>query len=127
MGFDDTPESGYFLPALTTVRQDFGEVGRRSVARLLLTLVDGEPVERHLVVPAELVVPPGTAPPHAENGTSHQLISASTSSNAPATAHDDDGAAAAAPARAGAVRPRAGQRLAPTMAVAAGWPRPMAS
>ena len=41
VGFDDTPESGYFLPALTTIRQDFGEVGRRSV-ELVLSLMDGE-------------------------------------------------------------------------------------
>ena len=41
VGFDDTPESGYFLPPLTTVRQDFGEVGRRCV-QLLLSLVDGD-------------------------------------------------------------------------------------
>ena len=41
VGFDDTPESGYFVPALTTVRQDFGEVGRRCV-ELLLSLMDGQ-------------------------------------------------------------------------------------
>jgi DNA-binding LacI/PurR family transcriptional regulator len=62
VGFDDTPESGYFLPPLTTVRQDFGEVGRRSV-EILLSLADGEPVERHLVVPAELIVRASAAPP----------------------------------------------------------------
>ena len=45
VGFDDTPESGYFLPPLTTIRQDFGEVGRRSV-QLLLSLADGAPAER---------------------------------------------------------------------------------
>jgi DNA-binding LacI/PurR family transcriptional regulator len=62
VGFDDTPESGYFLPPLTTVRQDFGEVGRRSV-QLLLSLTDGTPMDRHVVVPAELVVRASTAPP----------------------------------------------------------------
>jgi DNA-binding LacI/PurR family transcriptional regulator len=62
VGFDDTPESGYFLPPLTTIRQDFGEVGRRSV-ELLLSLADGDPVERHVVVPAALVVRASTAPP----------------------------------------------------------------
>jgi DNA-binding LacI/PurR family transcriptional regulator len=62
VGFDDTPESGYFLPPLTTIRQDLGEVGRRSV-ELLLSLADGEPVERHVIVPAELVVRASTAPP----------------------------------------------------------------
>ncbi len=62
VGFDDTPESGYFLPPLTTIRQDFGEVGRRCV-QLLLSLADGEPVDRHVVVPAELVGRASTAPP----------------------------------------------------------------
>jgi DNA-binding LacI/PurR family transcriptional regulator len=62
VGFDDTPESGYFLPALTTIRQDFGEVGRRSV-ELVLSLMDGEPAARHVVVPAQLVVRESAAPP----------------------------------------------------------------
>ena len=62
VGFDDTPESGYFLPPLTTIRQDFSEVGRGSV-ELLLSLADGDPVERHVVVPAELVIRSSTAPP----------------------------------------------------------------
>ncbi|GAB3572974.1 LacI family DNA-binding transcriptional regulator [Leifsonia lichenia] len=35
VGFDDIPEAAYFAPPLTTVRQDFAELGRRCVARLL--------------------------------------------------------------------------------------------
>jgi DNA-binding LacI/PurR family transcriptional regulator len=62
VGFDDTPESAYYLPPLTTIRQDFGEVGRRSV-QLLLSLLEGTPVERHVVVPAVLVERQSTAPP----------------------------------------------------------------
>jgi len=62
VGFDDTPESGYFVPALTTIRQDFGEVGRRCV-ELLLSLMDGTVGEHHIVVPAELVVRESSAPP----------------------------------------------------------------
>jgi DNA-binding LacI/PurR family transcriptional regulator len=62
VGFDDTPESSYFLPALTTIRQDFGEVGRRSV-ELVLSLMDGNAAERHIVVPGHLVVRESTAPP----------------------------------------------------------------
>ena len=61
VGFDDTPESSYFLPALTTIRQDFGEVGRRSV-ELVLSLMDGEVVERHTVVPAQRVLRESAAP-----------------------------------------------------------------
>ena len=29
VGFDDQPESAYFMPPLTTVRQDFEELGKR--------------------------------------------------------------------------------------------------
>jgi DNA-binding LacI/PurR family transcriptional regulator len=61
VGFDDTPESAYFLPPLTTIRQDFGEVGRSSVG-LLLALADGAATERHVVIPAALVVRASTAP-----------------------------------------------------------------
>lgn len=34
VGFDDTPRSAYFTPALTTVRLDFTELGRAAFARL---------------------------------------------------------------------------------------------
>jgi DNA-binding LacI/PurR family transcriptional regulator len=64
VGFDDTPESAYFIPALTTIRQDFGEVGRRCVA-LLRDLMDGNGGNGHPVVPAELIVRESTAPPPA--------------------------------------------------------------
>ena len=43
VGFDDMPESGYFLPPLTTVHQDFAELGRRSVD-LLVARLAGAPV-----------------------------------------------------------------------------------
>ena len=35
VGFDDVPEAAHSWPPLTTVRQDFPELGRRCVARLL--------------------------------------------------------------------------------------------
>jgi LacI family transcriptional regulator len=35
VGFDDIPEAEFLVPPLTTVRQDFGEVGRRCMAALL--------------------------------------------------------------------------------------------
>jgi len=62
VGFDDTPESSYFLPSLTTIRQDFGEVGRRSV-ELVLSLMDAPVAERHVVVPAQLVLRESAASP----------------------------------------------------------------
>ena len=41
VGFDDIPEAAYFLPPLTTVRQDFIEMGRRSLRMLLATIETG--------------------------------------------------------------------------------------
>lgn len=35
VGFDDIPEAAHFYPPLTTVRQDFNELGRHCVARLI--------------------------------------------------------------------------------------------
>lgn len=69
VGFDDIPEAAYFTPPLTTVRQDFSELGKRCL-RLLLAQIEGsdEPLEGsepqpegseqppRLVVPPELVV-----------------------------------------------------------------------
>ncbi|MEQ4719183.1 LacI family DNA-binding transcriptional regulator [Nonomuraea sp. B19D2] len=60
-GFDDIPESAYFWPPLTTVRQDFGEVGRHAFHLLLDRMAGTEPDRRRLVEP-ELVVRESTAP-----------------------------------------------------------------
>lgn len=57
VGFDDVPEAGFYSPALTTVRQDFAEAGRRAVALLL-----GESSVPPSVHP-ELVVRRSTAAP----------------------------------------------------------------
>jgi DNA-binding LacI/PurR family transcriptional regulator len=63
VGFDDIPEAAYFTPPLTTVRQEFSEVGRRSVA-LLLRRLEGEPPRPlKVVVDADLIVRASTAPP----------------------------------------------------------------
>jgi DNA-binding LacI/PurR family transcriptional regulator len=55
VGFDDIPEAAYFTPPLTTVRQDFAELGRRCL-HLLLGRIDGEEVPVRAVVAPELVV-----------------------------------------------------------------------
>jgi len=61
VGFDDIPEAAYFTPPLTTVRQDFPELGRRCL-HVLLARIEGEPrsIERVVVAP-ELVVRASTA------------------------------------------------------------------
>ena len=52
----DIPEAPYFLPPLTTVRQDFDEVGSRSV-RLLLRMIDtGEALPSAPRVEPQLIV-----------------------------------------------------------------------
>ncbi|HCU49263.1 MAG TPA: LacI family transcriptional regulator [Micromonosporaceae bacterium] len=66
VGFDDIPEAGFLLPPLTTIRQDFDEVGRRSMATLL-QLLDTD--ETNSVPPTATPVEPtlvqrqSTAPP----------------------------------------------------------------
>lgn len=40
VGFDDVPYARHLRPALTTVRQDFGELGRRAI-RLLIDEIEG--------------------------------------------------------------------------------------
>ncbi|MGW1780323.1 LacI family DNA-binding transcriptional regulator [Streptomyces sp. NPDC002143] len=57
VGFDDIPESEFFAPPLTTVRQDFATVGRRGIA-LLLELIEGRPpaTANRLAIEPQLVV-----------------------------------------------------------------------
>jgi DNA-binding LacI/PurR family transcriptional regulator len=55
VGFDDIPEAAYLLPPLTTVRQDFAEVGRRSIERLL-TMINGEPLSDAPAIQPQLIV-----------------------------------------------------------------------
>lgn len=62
VGFDDVPEAPFYDPALTTIRQDFGEVGRRSVALLLGQISSGARSTERLVVGSQLVVRDSTAP-----------------------------------------------------------------
>jgi DNA-binding LacI/PurR family transcriptional regulator len=60
VGFDDIPEAAYFTPPLTTVRQDFAELGKRCL-ELLLARIEGAEQSVRLVVPPELVVRESTA------------------------------------------------------------------
>ena len=62
VGFDDIPGAAYLRPGLTTIRQDFAEVGRRCMEHLLARMHGGTP-ERGGVVLPELVVRGSTAPP----------------------------------------------------------------
>ncbi|MDQ0894807.1 LacI family DNA-binding transcriptional regulator [Agromyces ramosus] len=62
IGFDDIPEAAHFWPPLTTVRQDFAELGRRCVALLLGDLDPAAPDYRGTIVP-ELIVRASTGAP----------------------------------------------------------------
>ena len=60
VGFDDEVGAGYFVPPLTTVRQDFDALGREAI-RVLAAEMAGAPVaSAH--IPAELVVRASTTP-----------------------------------------------------------------
>lgn len=55
VGFDDIPEAAYFTPPLTTVRQDFTEVGRRCL-HLLVRQIESGDTPASIMVPPELIV-----------------------------------------------------------------------
>jgi DNA-binding LacI/PurR family transcriptional regulator len=65
VGFDDIPEAAYFAPPLTTVRQDFDDMGSRSVRLLLQMLETGQApptpaaVQPQLILRESTDVPPG--------------------------------------------------------------------
>jgi DNA-binding LacI/PurR family transcriptional regulator len=53
VGFDDVPESGYFIPPLTTVRPDFAAVATASLELLLAQMKAGRrPGERRILPPS---------------------------------------------------------------------------
>lgn len=62
VGFDDRDESAFFQPALTTVRLDFTEVGRRAVESVLAALRGKTSTTIPLIQP-ELKVRDSTRPP----------------------------------------------------------------
>jgi DNA-binding LacI/PurR family transcriptional regulator len=64
VGFDDVPEAPYFVPPLTTVRQDFSALGTRAL-HLLMDLIMGaaqaqpiRPIEPDLIVRSSSAPPP---------------------------------------------------------------------
>ncbi len=63
VGFDDVPEAGFYLPPLTTVRQDFGELGRRALRTLVDRMSGAIPGGRRVRVAPELIVRASAAGP----------------------------------------------------------------
>ncbi|GAA3862175.1 LacI family DNA-binding transcriptional regulator [Leifsonia kafniensis] len=62
VGFDDTEEASSFWPPLTTVHQDFSEVGRLCIAALLHEIETTSHETGTTIVPTRLVVRESTAP-----------------------------------------------------------------
>ncbi len=62
VGFDDIPEAAHFWPPLTTIRQDFTELGRRTVGRLVAE-IEGRAEESLGNIQPELIVRGSTATP----------------------------------------------------------------
>jgi len=65
VGFDDMAEASAFWPPLTTIHQDFAEVGRRCIEMLLREIDDHERGVGTSIVPTTLVLRSSTAPPPA--------------------------------------------------------------
>ena len=73
VGFDDTPETAYYDPPLTTVVQDFGLLGRKSLEELLRLIEEPQERFRHFVFQPQLTVR-GTSGP-APMGVNKGLLS----------------------------------------------------
>ncbi|GAA1986856.1 LacI family DNA-binding transcriptional regulator [Kitasatospora viridis] len=62
VGFDDIAEASSFIPPLTTVHQDFGEVGRRCVEGVLQQIRNRTAEHGTTLVPTRLVLRASTGP-----------------------------------------------------------------
>jgi DNA-binding LacI/PurR family transcriptional regulator len=63
VGFDDIPEAEYFSPPLTTMRQDFNELGRRALRLLVQKIAGGRADGPQPPVGTELIIRASTARP----------------------------------------------------------------
>lgn len=61
VGFDDVPEAPYFDPPLTTLRQEFGSIGRQAMALLLARIAGADDLES-VFLPLEFIVRESTGP-----------------------------------------------------------------
>ncbi len=65
VGFDDLDEAAFAYPPLTTLRQEFFEIGRAGIETLLEMVEGGGTGAKHAVVTPELIVRKSTAAPRA--------------------------------------------------------------
>jgi DNA-binding LacI/PurR family transcriptional regulator len=61
IGFDDVPDAAYFIPPLTTIRQDFTALGRRCIQAVVALINGGPAIEPEPLTPT-LVVRTSTGP-----------------------------------------------------------------
>lgn len=64
VGFDDLPDTNAYDPPLTTVHQDFAEVGRRSVDLVMQQIRARRSLPGRTLVATQLIVRNSTAPPN---------------------------------------------------------------
>ncbi|PJJ61363.1 LacI family DNA-binding transcriptional regulator [Compostimonas suwonensis] len=77
VGFDDIPEAAHFIPPLTTVRQDFVQLGFQ-IMSTLLGLIDDTDVPEFVHTEPQLIVRKSTAAPSASvSGRPASAVSAS--------------------------------------------------
>jgi DNA-binding LacI/PurR family transcriptional regulator len=72
VGFDGSTQGEFFNPPLTTVRQDYTELGRRSLELLLTEIEVGRHGRVHEMIPAEFIVRASTAA--ASGRTPHAVL-----------------------------------------------------
>jgi DNA-binding LacI/PurR family transcriptional regulator len=65
IGFDDVPDAAYYQPSLTTLRQDFAELGRHAVELALRQIASGtrQSVGGFILPPPSLILRASAAPP----------------------------------------------------------------
>jgi DNA-binding LacI/PurR family transcriptional regulator len=69
IGFDDVPESAYYSPPLTTIRQDFVALGRLALQRVLAALDDATDATPAAPLTTSLIIRSSTAPlPRSQHG-----------------------------------------------------------
>jgi DNA-binding LacI/PurR family transcriptional regulator len=63
VGFDDIPDAGFYTPPLSTVRQDFGEVGRQALSTLIERMSGAIETGLRVRIAPELIIRASAAGP----------------------------------------------------------------
>jgi DNA-binding LacI/PurR family transcriptional regulator len=63
VGFDDVPESAFYIPPLTTVRPDFDAAAAASLELLLAQIFSGQRHGERRIIPPRLVARRSVGPP----------------------------------------------------------------